>query len=142
MCVHSFITRLQLKKISVMYEPSHVVITFQLLEMSSITTPNLKQFQIFGQGTFFKWFLGKISAILPNCRMKKIDLEVTCKRHHFFYWNSCKRLPNFVNVATLVTLIHNFEKSSLYINYHLNDILKFSEPCFKLLFKCPAIQNQ
>ena len=33
--------------------------------------------------------------------MKKINLEVTCKRHRFGYWNSCKCLPNFVNVAAL-----------------------------------------
>ena len=32
---------------------------------------------------------------------KQIDLEVTFKRHRFGYWNSCKRLPNFVNVAAL-----------------------------------------
>ena len=32
---------------------------------------------------------------------KKINLEVTCKRNRFGYWNSCKRLPNFVNVAAL-----------------------------------------
>ena len=29
------------------------------------------------------------------------DLEVTCKRHRFGYWNLCKCLPNFVNVAAL-----------------------------------------
>ena len=34
--------------------------------------------------------------------MKKINLEVTCKRDRFGYWNSCKRLPNFVNVAALL----------------------------------------
>ena len=56
---------------SVMYESVHVAITFQLLEMSSITTPNPKQFRIFTQGTFFKEFLGKISAILLICIMKK-----------------------------------------------------------------------
>ena len=41
-CVHSLITRLQLKKMSVMYmyESAHVAITFQLLEISSIATPN------------------------------------------------------------------------------------------------------
>ena len=39
-----------------MYESAHVAITFQLLEISSITTPNQKQFQIFAQGTFFKVF--------------------------------------------------------------------------------------
>ena len=56
-----------------MYESAHVAITFQLLEMSSITTPNQKQFQVFAQGTFFKCFLGKISAILPICIKKKIQ---------------------------------------------------------------------
>ena len=34
--------------------------------------------------------------------MKNINLEVTCKRDRFGYWNLCKRLPNFVNVAALV----------------------------------------
>ena len=33
--------------------------------------------------------------------MKKSNLEVPCKRNRFGYWNSCKRLPNFVNVAAL-----------------------------------------
>ena len=37
--------------------------------------------------------------------MKKINLEVTCKRNRFGYWNSCKRLPNFVNVAALVSYL-------------------------------------
>ena len=69
--------------------------------MSSITTPSQKQLQIFAQGTFFKWFLGKISAILLICIMKKINLEVTCKWNRLGYWNSCKRLPNFVNLAAL-----------------------------------------
>ena len=40
LCVHSLITRLQLKKMSVMYESAHVAITFQLLEISSIATSN------------------------------------------------------------------------------------------------------
>ena len=87
--VHSLITCLQLKKMSVMYESAHVAITFQLLEMSSITTPNQKQFRILAQGTFFKGFWGEISAILPICIIKKINLEVTFKRNHFGYWNSC-----------------------------------------------------
>ena len=71
MCVHSLITRLQLKKMSVMYESGHVAITFQLLEMNSITTPNQKQFRIFAQGSFFKWFLGKISAIFTDLHNEK-----------------------------------------------------------------------
>ena len=71
LCVHSLITRLQLKKKSVMYESVHDAITFHLLQMRSITTPNQKQFQIFAQGTFFKVFLGKMSAILRSCIMEK-----------------------------------------------------------------------
>ena len=38
--VNSLITHLQLMKMSVIYQSGHVAITFQLLEMSSITTPN------------------------------------------------------------------------------------------------------
>ena len=56
-CVHSLITILQLKKMSIMYESAHDAITFPLLEMSSITTSIQKQFWIFAQGTFFKKFL-------------------------------------------------------------------------------------
>ena len=56
---------------SVMYESTHDAITFQLLEMSSIITPNQKQFRIFTQVSFFKGFLGKILAILGSCIMKK-----------------------------------------------------------------------
>ena len=56
MCVHSLITHLQLKKMSIIYKSAHDAITFQLLEMSSITSPNQKQFPIFTQGTFFKGF--------------------------------------------------------------------------------------
>ena len=41
---------------SVMYESAHDAITFHLLEMSSITTHNQKQFRIFAQGTFFKGY--------------------------------------------------------------------------------------
>ena len=51
---------------------------------------------------FSSVFLGKILAILPICIMKKINLEVTCKRNRLGYWNSCKRLPNFVNMAALI----------------------------------------
>ena len=48
-------------KISVMYESAHDAITFHLLEMSSITTHNQKQFRIFEQGTLFKgYFTEKI----------------------------------------------------------------------------------
>ena len=39
--VNSSITHLQLNKMSVMYKSAHFAIAYQLLEMSSITTPNL-----------------------------------------------------------------------------------------------------
>ena len=71
--VHSLITLLQLKKMSVLYESAQDAITFELLEMSSITsitTPNQEQFQIFVQGTFSNGFLRKISGILQSCIMK------------------------------------------------------------------------
>ena len=101
-CVHSLITRLQPKKMSVMYESAHDAITFHLLEMSSITTPNQKQFQIFAQGTYFKVFFSEnIVDFTELHNEKNIILEVRCKRNRFSYWNSCKRLPNFVNVAAL-----------------------------------------
>ena len=35
------------------YQSAHVATTFQLLEMSSITTPPTKQFRIFAQGKSF-----------------------------------------------------------------------------------------
>ena len=37
---NSLITHLQLQKMSIIYKSAHVTITFQLLEMISITTPN------------------------------------------------------------------------------------------------------
>ena len=84
MCVHSLITRLQLKKMSVMYESAHVAITFQLLEISSIATPNWKQFRIFAQGTFFQvFFRGNIGDFTDLHNEKKINLEVTFKRNRF-----------------------------------------------------------
>ena len=66
--VNSFITHLQLKKMSVIYQSAHVAITFHLLEMSSITTPNQTILNI---RTRYKVFKEKL-AILPICIMKKI----------------------------------------------------------------------
>ena len=53
-CVNSLITHLQLKKKSVIYQSAHVAITFQLLEMSSITTPNQTISNICTRYKFFK----------------------------------------------------------------------------------------
>ena len=52
--VNSLITHLQLKKMSVMYQSVHVAITFQLLEMSSITTHNQTISNIRTRYWFFK----------------------------------------------------------------------------------------
>ena len=54
--VNSLFTHLQLKKMSVIYQSSHVAITFQLLEMSSITTPNQT---ILNTRTRYKYFKEK-----------------------------------------------------------------------------------
>ena len=99
---------------SVMYESEDDAITFHLLEMSSITTHNQKQFPIFAQGTFFKGYFTE-NIELQSCIMKKINLHVTCKRHRFGYWNSCKRLLNFLNVAALsVATTQDFMYTSLW----------------------------
>ena len=70
--------------------------------MSSITTPSQKRFGIFAQGTFFKWFLGKISAILRICIMKNSIWKLRVNIIVSVTGPSCKRLPNFVNVAALI----------------------------------------
>ena len=66
MHVNSLITHLQLKKMLVIYQSGHVVITFQLLE----TTPN------FEYSHKVQVFQGKISAMLPVCIIKLEDLKV------------------------------------------------------------------
>ena len=53
-CVISLITHLQLKKMLVIYQSAHVAITFQILEMSSITTPNQTISNIRTRYKFFK----------------------------------------------------------------------------------------
>ena len=42
-----------------------------------------------------------ISDFTDRIMLKKSNLEVPCKENRLGYWNSCKRLPNFVNVAAL-----------------------------------------
>ena len=58
---------------SVMYESKRVAITFQLLEISSIAHPTRNNFEYLHKVHFSRVFLGKISAILPICIMKKIQ---------------------------------------------------------------------
>ena len=91
--VNSLTTHLQLKKMSVIYQSAHVAITFQLLEMSSITNKHpTKQFRISHKVQAFQ---RKISAILPIRIMKIIKSGSSVQMNRFGYWNSCKRLPNF-----------------------------------------------
>ena len=92
--VNSLITHLQLQKMLIKYQSAHVAITFHFYHN---TQPN-----IFEYLHKVQVFQGKKSGILPICIMKQINLEVPCKQNRFGYWNSCKRLPNFVNVAALV----------------------------------------
>ena len=37
--------------------------------------------------------------------MKKISTVIACKRNRFYFWNSCKRLQNFVNVEALLQVV-------------------------------------
>ena len=37
-----------------------------------------------------------------SATMKKFSTVTACKRNGFDFWNSCKRLQNFVNVEALV----------------------------------------
>ena len=46
-------------------------ITFQLLEMSIITTPNQKQFRIPTQGTFFKGFFREYNGDFTELQIEK-----------------------------------------------------------------------
>ena len=102
-CVHSLITCLQLKKMSLTNEFAHDAITFVITCTWHEFYHNTQPETILNICTryIFRRVLGKTSAILRSCKMKKINLEVTYKRYRFCYWNSCKCLPNFVNVAAL-----------------------------------------
>ena len=77
LCVSSLITHLQLRKMSVIYKSVHVEIVFQLLEMSSITTPNQTISNVYTRYIFQRvfFFYEKISAILSICIMKKSILK-------------------------------------------------------------------
>ena len=53
--------------------------------------------------------------------MKKINLDVSCKLNCFGFWNSCKLLQNFVNVADLYIMdlivqhVHTFFKVYIFL---------------------------
>ena len=50
---------------------------------------------------FSKSFFRKNIGDFTDLHNEKKNLEVPCKRNHFGYWNLCKCLPYFVNVAVL-----------------------------------------
>ena len=62
-----------------------------------------KQFRMFAQGTIFSelFFRKNIGDFYRSATMKKISTVIACKRNRFYFWNSCKRLQNFVNVEAL-----------------------------------------
>ena len=126
-CVHSLITRSQLKKMSVMYELDSYKDTLWIvfkgrnavyiwvcawcnhfpiyyLKWVLLQYPTRNNFEYSHKVQFSKGVLGKISAILQSCIMKKVNLEVMCKRNGFGYWNLCKCLPNFIYVAVLLEI--------------------------------------
>ena len=58
-----------------------------------------------------------IGDFYRSATMKKISTVIACKRNRFDFWNSCKRLHNFVNVEALVIgniSIDNFVKNFLF----------------------------
>ena len=45
-----------------------------------------------------------IGDFYRSATMKKISTVIACKRNRFDFWNSCKRLQNFVNMEALPLL--------------------------------------
>ena len=74
-------TTMQLKKMSVMNQSAHVATTFQLLEISSITTSN--QFEYSHKVHFSKSFFRKNIGDFTDLHNEKKNLEVPCKRNCF-----------------------------------------------------------
>ena len=46
-------------------------------------------------------FLGKYWQFYRSAIMEKISMLIACTRNRFDFWNSYKRLQNFVNVEAL-----------------------------------------
>ena len=63
---------------------------------------------------------------------EKINLEVTCKRSCLGNWNSCKRLPNFVNVAALIGANAPLSIFSKVFKTSLKLFLNFFKCCLKI----------
>ena len=57
--------------------------------------------KVYFSNFFFRENMGNFTELHND----KINLEVTCKLNSFGYWNLCRHLPNFVNMAALLTFI-------------------------------------
>ena len=75
LCVHSLITSLQLKKISVMYESAHDTITFQFPFTSNEFYHNTQPETIWNIRTRYI-FKGFLVYGLRSCIMEKISLKL------------------------------------------------------------------
>ena len=73
---------------------------FQLLKMSSITTPNQTISNI---RTGYKFLRENISDFTDLHNVKKRIWKFRVNGIVFGYWNLCKRFPNFINMAALYT---------------------------------------
>ena len=93
---------LQVKKMLIMYESAHDLFSITRNEFYHNTHPN--DFACLQKVQFSKSVFGTISMILPICIMKKINLKISCKWNHSGFWNLCKCLQNFVNVAALIRI--------------------------------------
>ena len=86
-----------------MYESAHVEITFQLLEMSSITTPNQISTNIHTRYTLQRVFFRKNSCDFTNHHSEKKSFwKFRLNRIVLVTGTHVKFLPTFVNVAALL----------------------------------------
>ena len=93
------------KEMSVIDEPAHVAVRLQLLEMSlsSITTLNQTISNVCTRYNILRALFRKnIGDFYRSATMKKFSTVIACKWNRFDFWNSCKRLQNFVNVEALL----------------------------------------
>ena len=91
----------------------HVAVKLQLLEMSSITTPNhvCTRYNIL-RAIFYE----KYWRFLPICHNQKFSTVIACKQNRFDFWNSCKGLQNRfpIDAVTLPRLLLRYIDSPMY----------------------------
>ena len=95
----------------------HVAVRLQLFEMSSITTPNQTILNICTRYNILRALFRKnIADFYRSATMIKFSTLIVCKRNRFDFWNSCKRLQNFVKVEALGTRHHQVPGSRSPVN--------------------------